>query len=44
MGPLLAIGMQLLPDLISVLTRDQSGSAKDKVIKAIKDTTGYDDP
>ena len=44
MGPLLAIGMQLLPDLIGVLTGDQSGSAKDKVIKAIKDTTGYDDP
>ena len=44
MGPLLAIGMQLLPDLIGILARDQSGSAHDKVIKAIKDVTGQDDP
>ena len=45
MGPLLAIGMQLLPDLIGILARDQSGSATDKVVNAIKQATpGIDDP
>ena len=45
MGPLLAIGMQLLPDLIGILARDQSGSATDKVLNAIKEATpGIDDP
>lgn len=44
MGPLLAIGMQLLPSLIGVLSGDQSGSAKDKVVKAIQDATGSGDP
>jgi|HubBroStandDraft_5_1064220.scaffolds.fasta_scaffold26473_2 hypothetical protein len=44
MGPLLAIAMQLLPDLIGVLTGDQAGSAKDKITKAITDITGTDDP
>jgi hypothetical protein len=45
MGPLLAIGMQLLPDLIGILARDQSGAATDKVVNAIKQATpGIDDP
>jgi Phage tail lysozyme len=44
MGPLLAIAAQLFPELIKVLGNDQSGSAQDKVIKAIKDVTGQDDP
>jgi cation transport ATPase len=44
MGPLIAIAMQLLPDLIGVLTGDQAGSAKDKITKAITDITGTDDP
>ncbi len=44
MGALLGIATQLLPQLIAVFAGDHSGSAQDKVVNAIKEATGQDNP
>lgn len=44
MQPLLLIATGLLPELIQILAGDQSGRAKEKIVAAIKNATGDDDP
>jgi hypothetical protein len=44
MQAFLLIATQLLPELIQISGRDQSGRAKEKIVGAIKNATGGDDP